>query len=64
MNINEKILNKIQTEFNTLKRSYTMIKLVSLHGCKDGSAYVNQEMQFSTQTESRTKIMIILVDAV
>jgi hypothetical protein len=31
-----------QTEFNnTSKRSYTMTKLVSFQGCKDGSTYVN-----------------------
>jgi hypothetical protein len=42
--MNEKILNKIlATEFNnTSNTSYTMIKLFSCQGCKDGSAYANQ----------------------
>jgi hypothetical protein len=30
-----------QTEFNTSKRSYTMIKVASFQECKDGSTYVN-----------------------
>jgi hypothetical protein len=40
-----KILNKyLQTEFNnTLKRSYTMIKLVLLQECKDGSTYATNK---------------------
>jgi hypothetical protein len=43
MNIGTKILDKIQTKFNSmLKRSSTIIKLVSFHECKDGSKYVNQ----------------------
>jgi hypothetical protein len=46
MNIDVKILNKILTsEFNNkLKRSYTMIKFVSLQEYKDGSTYTNQYM--------------------
>jgi hypothetical protein len=44
MNIDAKILNKyLQTKLNnTLKRSYTMIKLVSSQEWKNGSTYVNQ----------------------
>jgi hypothetical protein len=31
-----------QAEFNnTSKRSYTMTRLVSFQGCKDGSTYIN-----------------------
>jgi hypothetical protein len=31
-----------QKEFNnTAKRTYTMTKSVSFHGCKDGSTYIN-----------------------
>jgi hypothetical protein len=42
MNIDAKILNKTQTEFNnTPKRSYTMTKSVSFQGYKDGSTVVN-----------------------
>jgi hypothetical protein len=42
MNIDAKILNKIQTEFNTTsKRSYTMTKWFSFQGCNDGSTYIN-----------------------
>jgi hypothetical protein len=41
MNIDTEYL---QTIFNnTLKRSHTMIKLVSFRECKDGSTYTNQE---------------------
>ena len=44
MNIDAKILNKIQeTEFsNTLKSSYTMIKVGLFQGRKDSSIYTNQ----------------------
>jgi hypothetical protein len=38
-NIDAKFLIKLN---NTLKRSYTMTKLVSCQGCKDGSTYTNQ----------------------
>jgi hypothetical protein len=43
MNIDAKLFTKYwQTEFNnTSKISYTMSKLVSFHGCKDGSTQVN-----------------------
>jgi hypothetical protein len=43
MNINTKILQKIlANKFNdTFKRSYTMVKLVSFHGYKDSSTYIN-----------------------
>ena len=46
MNIDAKTLNKIlATEFNnTLKNSYTMIKLGLFQGCKDSSIYANQLM--------------------
>ena len=44
MNIDAKILKKYwqTTSRNTLKRSYTMIKWDSSHGCKDGAIFVNQ----------------------
>jgi hypothetical protein len=43
MNIGTKLLKKIQTKFkSTSKRSYTVIKSVSIQGCKDGSTYTNQ----------------------
>jgi hypothetical protein len=36
-------IKHLETKLNkTLKRSYTMIKLVTFQGCKDGSAYTNQ----------------------
>jgi hypothetical protein len=36
-------IKDLQTEFNNiLKRSYTMIKLVSLKACKDDSTCLNQ----------------------
>jgi hypothetical protein len=42
MNINAKIsVTYLQTKLNTLKRSYTMIKLVSFLECKDGSHSYN-----------------------
>ena len=46
MNIDAKILNKIfATEFNnTLKSSYTTIKLGLFQECKDFSIYANQSM--------------------
>ena len=46
MNIHGKILkNFYQTEFsNTLKSSYTMIKLGLFQECKDSSVYANQSM--------------------
>ena len=46
INIDAKTLNKIlATEFNnTLKNSYTMIKLGLFQGCKDSSIYANQLM--------------------
>ena len=46
MNIDAKILNKIQqTESNsTLKGSYTMIKWGLSQECKDSSIYANQSM--------------------
>jgi hypothetical protein len=46
MNIDTKILKKkktLETEFNsTLKRSYTMIKLDLIQGCKAALTYANQ----------------------
>jgi hypothetical protein len=42
MNIDAKMLNKICVNPNTLKRSYTMIKYISLQGCKDNLAFANQ----------------------
>jgi hypothetical protein len=47
MNIDGKILNKYwQTKFSSmLERSYTMTKLASSEGCKDGLKY----------TEAKTK---------
>jgi hypothetical protein len=51
MNIDTKILNKIQTESkNTSKRSSTMIKKASSQRCKDGSMYKNQSMKFTILT--------------
>ena len=45
VNIDEKILNKILTEFsNTSKSSYTMIKLGLFQGCKDSSIYASQSI--------------------
>jgi hypothetical protein len=43
MNVDATILNKHwHTEFNNAsKRSYTMIKLVSIQRCRDGSTYAN-----------------------
>jgi hypothetical protein len=36
-------IKHLHTKFEiTLKRPYTMIKLVSFQGCKDGSAYTNK----------------------
>jgi hypothetical protein len=43
MSTDAKIPNKILPESsNTLKRSYTMIKLVSFQECKDNTTYTNQ----------------------
>jgi hypothetical protein len=44
INIDVKILTKyLQTEFiNMLKRSYTMMELVSFQWCRNGSTYANQ----------------------
>ena len=45
MNIDAKVLNKILAEFNnTLKSSYTIIKLGLFQGCKDSVIYANQSM--------------------
>jgi hypothetical protein len=43
MNIDEKILKKTLAKRiqQHIKRSYTMTKLVSFQGCKDGSTYIN-----------------------
>jgi hypothetical protein len=41
MNTDTNIFSKILLN-NTLKRSYTMIKLVSLKKCKDNATYANQ----------------------
>jgi hypothetical protein len=39
----------LQTEFNNiLKRSQTMIKLVSLQRCKDGWTHAGQQTKYST----------------
>ena len=44
MNIDTKILKKYwqTTSSNTLKTSYSLIKLVSSQGCKDGTTFANQ----------------------
>ena len=46
MNIDAKILNKIQPQESnsTLKGSYTMIKWGLSQECKDSSIYANQTM--------------------
>jgi len=47
MTIGAKVLNKIlpnRIPNNTLKSSYTMIKLGLFQGCKDSSLYANQSM--------------------
>jgi hypothetical protein len=43
MNIDAKILNEIMKNEcnNTSERSFTMTKLASSQGCKDGSTYAN-----------------------
>jgi hypothetical protein len=43
MNIDAKILNKIMGKLNPTisERSFTMIKLASSQGCRDGSTYAN-----------------------
>jgi hypothetical protein len=43
VNIDINILNKLANN-NSSKISYTVIKLVPFHGCKDGSMYTNQSM--------------------
>ena len=51
MNIDAKVLNKILAEFNnTLKSSYTIIKLGLFQGCKDSVIYANQSMWYTILT--------------
>ena len=48
MNIDAKILYKILAEFsNTLKSSYSMIKLGLFQECKDSSIYANQSKGYT-----------------
>jgi hypothetical protein len=56
MNLDAKFLAKyLQTKFNnTLKSSYTMMKLVSFQGCKDGSTYANQNCNIA-QKQTKDK---------
>jgi hypothetical protein len=43
MNTDAKILKKRQTKYNNIsERSFTMTKLASSQGCRDGSTHANQ----------------------
>jgi hypothetical protein len=46
----------LQIESNCIsKRSYTMTKLTSSQGCRDGSTYANHYMQHSILAVAKTK---------
>ena len=65
MNIDAKILSKIlQTEYNTLKRSYIMTKWALSQGCKDSSISANQSnvIYYINKLKNESH-MIISIDA-
>ena len=51
ININAKIFNKILEKQIQNPFSYTMIKLDSSQGLKDGSTYANQSMWYTIATK-------------